>query len=140
MSDRVFLDTNVLVYAFDSDEPRKQSQALTVIESTGTQRTAVISTQVLREFYVTVTRKLQNPLGIIEAQKAVIQLTNLPVVQEDAHMILSAIEISNRYSLSLWDSLIIQAAIESDCRTLLTEDLQHGFTIGKLRVENPFLA
>jgi predicted nucleic acid-binding protein len=137
MSGRCFVDTNVLVYCFDGSEREKQRRALGLLEDQ--QLDLVVSTQVLQEFYVTVTRKLASPLPEAEAERAVRELSTLPVVQIDAPMILAAIATSRTHRLSFWDALILEAARGADCVELLTEDLQEGFTLGPVKVVNPFL-
>ncbi len=140
MSDRIFLDTNVLVYAFDDSDPAKKNRSLEILEQVGKQLQAVVSTQVLQEFYVAVLRKLKQPLSEDEAEGAVQHFAKLPVVLIDKAMILSAVRTSRIHQLSLWDALIVQSATESGCRRLLTEDLQHGQRFGSLQIENPFLS
>lgn len=99
----------------------------------------VISTQVLQEFYVNVTRKFARQLSDEQILLATRNLGRLPVVEVSVGMIFSAIGLAWQFRLSFWDSLILEAALESQCRLLLTEDLQHGQRIGSLTVENPFL-
>jgi predicted nucleic acid-binding protein len=137
MTGRAFLDTNVLVYAFDDDEPQKQARARTIIGTARTE-THAVSPQILEEFFVTVTRKLARPVGTDDAAAAVRELARLTVVPADAELVLRAIDVHRRFQLSLWDALVVQAAIAGGCRRLLSEDLQHGFQIGGLSVENPF--
>jgi predicted nucleic acid-binding protein len=139
MSDRIFLDTNVLVYLFDKDSPEKQRCAREILSSKELQGRIIISTQVLQEFYVAVTRKLAEPLETDAAAQAVRNLATLPVVQVDSSMILSAISRSRTDQLSFWDSLIIQSALAGGAGRLYTEDLQHGRVIEGMRIENPFL-
>lgn len=138
MTERVFLDTNVLVYVFDGDERAKQAVAARILEEAGASGRHVLSTQILEEFYVTVTRKLAKPLSHADAQKAVAALALLPVVQIDAASVVAAVARAGERRLSLWDALVVQSAVEGGCTTLLTEDLQHGQTIDGVRVENPF--
>jgi predicted nucleic acid-binding protein len=140
MSRRVFIDTNVLVYCFDSDEPSKRERALAVLEGRDLDDDLILSTQVLQEFYVAVVRKLARPLDEADAAQAVRELARLPVVQIDASMVLGAIELSREHQLSLWDALILRAAHTADCTAVLTEDLQHGFHWAGVTVQNPFLA
>jgi predicted nucleic acid-binding protein len=135
---RRFFDTNVLVYIFDSSAPNKQNQALHVLEQAIEAGLAVLSTQVLQEFFVTVTRKLPVPLTNEQAKRAVRDLAKLPVVQVDPEIILNAIETMQRYRLSFWDCLIIQAALRGGATILYSEDLQQGQMIETLKVENPF--
>ena len=132
-----FVDTNVLVYAFDDSDPRKRSRASEVIESAGSGK-VILSTQVLQEFFVIVTRKLARPVPVDEAEKAVRQFTHLPVVQIDPAIILSAIGATRRHKIPFWDSLIVEAALAAGCTRLLTEDLRTGARYDDLRVENPF--
>ena len=139
MSGRTFLDTNVLVYCFDVGEPAKRKRALAILEGDADVGDLVISTQVLQEFYVTVTRKLKRPLPASEASAAVQELAKLSVVQVDLAMVLASIADCQTYQLSLWDTLILRSALTASCEQVLTEDLQHGFMFESLRVENPFL-
>ena len=138
MSDRKFVDTNVLVYLFDADAPEKQARAKQILELDGVGGDLVLSTQVLQEFYVTVTRKLETPVAPREALELTRLLSALYVVQTDTQMILDAIVFSQRHVISLWDGLILQAALQAGCKRLLTEDLQDGWTVQGLRIENPF--
>ena len=139
MSGRSFVDTNVLVYCFDAAEPAKRTRALAILEGESDVGDLVLSTQVLQEFYVTVTRKLKRPLSPRDAAAAIDDLARLPVVQIDLAMVLASIADCQKHRLSLWDTLVLRAAVTADCDRVLTEDLQHGFKFGSLRVENPFL-
>jgi predicted nucleic acid-binding protein len=137
MNDRAFVDTNVLVYCFDSGESAKRTRALELLE--GGEDELVISTQVLQEFYVTVVRKLARPLSEADAEKALHELSALPTVTVDTALVLSAVALARSQKLSLWDALIVEAARAAGCVRLLTEDLQHGLQVGDLVVVNPFL-
>lgn len=136
MSDRAFVDTNVLVYLFDRDAPAKRRRAREIIVELGPR--LILSTQVLQEFYVSVTSKLATPLSPAEAEAAVRDLVALDTVGVDVALILAAIVTSRRRRTSFWDALIIEAARSRGCQRLLSEDLQPGGTFGDLRVENPF--
>ena len=138
MNGRSFIDTNVLVYCFDANEPVKRKRSLSIVED-GTTGDLVLSTQVLQEFYVAVTRKLKRPLPPSEAAAAVHELAKLTVVQIDVPMVLSSIADCQTHQLSLWDTLILRSALTANCERVLTEDLQHGFVFGSVRAENPFL-
>ena len=138
MSGRIFVDTNIFVYAFDNNEPTKQRRSWEILKQAREEIQIVVSTQVLQEFYTVVTRKLEKPLDEEQAESAVKRMVMLPVVQVDVPMVLSAIEASRTFSLSFWDALIVRAAIEGGCERLLTEDLQHGQRIDSLRIENPY--
>jgi predicted nucleic acid-binding protein len=137
MSDRVFVDSNVWVYAVDADEPVKQAKARAVLDP-ATSDTLATSAQVLGEFYVTVTRKLARPVADDIAARMVDRMAQLPVISIDADGVQAAITGSRAWRLSYWDSLIIVAAQSAGCSRLLTEDLADGSTYGGVRVENPF--
>jgi predicted nucleic acid-binding protein len=137
MATRTFFDTNVLVYLFDADSPAKQSRAQAVLSDTLQEGEVVISTQVLQEFFVTVTRKLARPLPAAEAETALRRLMELPVIQVDPEMILAAASTSRRDRISFWDALILAAASAAGCDQVLSEDLQHGRSFDNVRVVNP---
>lgn len=134
-----FADTNVLVYAFDTSTPDKQRIAQQLLQQEGSRGKLILSTQVLQEFFVTVTRKLPQPLSLETAYEAVRNLAEYPLVQVDKNLILRAIQRQGIDQFSFWDALIIEAALQSHCEILLTEDLQAGQHIeGQLTVINPF--
>jgi predicted nucleic acid-binding protein len=138
MTDRVFVDSNVWVYAVDADEPAKQARARAVLDPT-TSDTLVTSAQVLGEFYVTVTRKLARPVADDIAARMVDRMAQLPIVAIDADGVQAAITGSRSWQLSYWDALIVVAAQSAGCSRLLSEDLADGTTYGSVRVENPFV-
>jgi predicted nucleic acid-binding protein len=138
MSGRTFIDTNVFVYAFDTNEPVKQQIALRTLAETGDR--AVLSTQVLSEFYVVATRKLPDPLAPRIAAEIIGELSRLSVVDTDNVLVRSAIEISDWPQISFWDGLIVAAASASGCDRILTEDLAAGATLAGVHIVNPFLA
>jgi predicted nucleic acid-binding protein len=136
-ADRAFLDTNVLVYLFDHDEPAKAKRARGLLEQARPGQ-LVLSAQVLSEFYVVVTRKLERALDADAAANAVDWLSLLPVVPLDQQLVKAAIQASRSAQLSYWDGLIVASAEAGGCERLLTEDLNDGQLIGSVRVENPF--
>jgi predicted nucleic acid-binding protein len=136
-AEKAFLDTNVLVYAFDHDEPAKRERAQEVLENARSGALA-LSAQVLGEFYVTVTRKLARPLDAAVAGEALDWLGLLHVVALDAALVGAAVRTSRSSRLSYWDALIVAAAEAAGCGRLLSEDLNDGQTIGSVRIENPF--
>ena len=138
MNGKVFVDTNILVYLFDRDTPAKQQTARAILTADGPAGQLVVSTQVLAEFYVTITRKLAKPLSEADAEQAVRDLTALDVVEPDVDMVFRSIGAARAHRLSLWDAMIVEAAQARGCRRLLSEDLQHGRQFGSLTVENPF--
>lgn len=135
----VFFDTNVLLYLYDDDSPQKKAVALERFRRAVEEERFVLSTQVLQEFYVNATRKLARPLAPERAAARVRDLSRLPLVRVDEELVLLAIERHREASLSFWDALIVESALDAKAETLLTEDLQHGQRFDALRVENPFL-
>lgn len=131
-----FVDTNVVVYLHDRDEPEKRALARALFDDGGLR--FVISTQVLIEFYTTVARRLPRPLPPDAARAVVEDLTDLVVVSPDARLVLEAIDLAARHQLSPWDGMILRAAIVGGCDTLLTEDLSDGAVYDGVRVVNPF--
>jgi predicted nucleic acid-binding protein len=138
MSVRSFVDTNVLVYLFDADAPEKQARARELLAARGPAGELVISTQVLQEFFVTVTRKLEHPLSTESAEQAVRRLAAYPVVTITVGLVLAAIAVLRAHQISFWDALIVAAAREAGCSELLSEDLGDGANLAGLRVSNPF--
>ncbi|MDT3679616.1 MAG: PIN domain-containing protein [Burkholderiaceae bacterium] len=135
---RTFFDTNVLVYLFDADAPTKQARARKLLAREADAGRATLSTQVLQEFFVTVTRKLAVPLAVEEAERIVRRLADFSVVQIDPGLILSAIATSVRSSISFGDALIIRSAQQSGAEILYTEDLQNGQKFDGLEIVDPF--
>ncbi len=136
MNDEVwFIDTNVLVYLFDTDDPVKKAIAEQVFRESKAIR---LSTQVLQEFYVTVTRKLGRPLLPHHALEAVQYFQTYPVATISSALVTRSIQRSIDARLSLWDSLIVETALAERADRLVTEDLQDGWTLGTMRIWNPF--
>lgn len=138
MTEKVFVDSNVLLYAHDKDAGAKQRRAaerLRKLWETGSGR---LSTQVLQEFYVTVTRKLGKPLSESDAAGAANDLCAFDVVEVDKEMVVRSMSLSRTERLSFWDALIVEAARTRRCDRLLTEDLHDGRQFGPLKITNPF--
>jgi predicted nucleic acid-binding protein len=135
---RVFVDTNILVYAHDVRAGRKNQIAQRVVSELWQTRQGVMSTQVLQEFYVTVCRKLSTPLDRSTARRIVDTYRVWDVHTADVSDIVAASEIEERYQLSFWEALILSAARRLHADRLLTEDLQAGQRIEGILVENPF--
>lgn len=134
----VFVDTNVLVYARDASEPEKQPRARAWMEALWRTRTGRISIQVLEEYYVTVTAKLDPGLDPSEARSDVRSLSAWRPLPLDDDLVEGAWEIEDRWGFAFWDALIVAAARRSGCRHLLSEDLQDGQDLGGLEVVDPF--
>jgi len=137
MSGRSFLDTNVLVYTDDADSPDKQTRALALYDSCHSRRQAVVSTQVLQEYFVTATRKLG--VAVDTARRKTELFGRMHLVRSELKDILAAVDLHRLHGFAFWDALIVRAALVAGCAVLFTEDLQHGFRIDGLQVVNPFL-
>lgn len=137
---RVFFDTNVLVHAIDPSNLRKREIANQHLDLHASSGAMVVSTQVLAELHVVATRKLRPAMSAADAEEAVQRLTRLSVVGTTPELVLRAIERSRRDELSLWDALVVEAALFARCDTLLSEDLQAGRRFGEVIVVNPFAA
>jgi predicted nucleic acid-binding protein len=137
MNDRIFVDTNILVYAHDLSAGDRHAKASVVIESLWETETGVISTQVLQEFYITVTRRIKNPLKPDEAREIIRNYLAWPVQINDPETTIRASEIEEKNSLAFWDALIVAAALRLQAQKIITEDLNHGQIIEGILIENP---
>lgn len=137
MSDRYFIDTNILVYANDRSEKEKQVRAKQILLQGITEENIVVSTQVLSEFYVTVTQKIQTTLSTDVAKKEIRLLKAIDIVEIDFNLVMQAINISKKNTLSYWDSLIVAAALKANCTILYSEDMNPDQIIDSVRIENP---
>lgn len=135
-----FVDTNILAYAHDLGEESKQPVASAVLESLWETRTGVLSTQVLQEFYVVVTRKFRPPLPRATARALVAAYGEWKLVRIDRTLILAASDLEERQKLSFWDALIVVAAKSGGASRLVSEDFQPGRRIAGVTIENPFTA
>jgi predicted nucleic acid-binding protein len=134
---RCFFDTNVLVYFHDASDSRKQQLAREAVREQMLGGGFVISTQVLQEFCAAVQkRRLLTPALALAAAT---ELARHAVRATTAEAVLTGVALAQRHQLSIWDGLIVQAALDAGCTTLLTEDLHHGQRFGVLQVVNPFL-
>ena len=132
-----FLDSNILIYAFDTAEPVKRARSRSLIESLPAEA-IVLSAQVVNEFYFTVTRKLRRPLPAAHAEEAVRGLSGFRILPLDYKLSVAAMELVRKHQLSIWDALILESALDGKCRTLFSEDFQEGRKYGALTVTNPF--
>ena len=132
-----FVDTNVLLYAEDeAAEPVKQEKAQVLLKRLTRERSAKVSLQVLQEYFAVATRKLK--MDTFSARRRIEVYSAFDVVQLDSDDLLGAIDLHRLHGFSIWDALIVRAALISGCRKLYTEDLQAGFRIEQLEVVNPF--
>jgi predicted nucleic acid-binding protein len=136
MSVPVFVDTNIFVYADDRANPAKRERAQDLISEVVRERSGRVSLQVLQEYFAAATRKLH--MEADAARRRIEIYARLDVVKLEPIDLLSAIDLHRLHRFSIWDTLILRAAIISGCRRLYTEDLQAGFRIEKLEIVNPF--
>ncbi|PJZ55738.1 PIN domain-containing protein [Leptospira barantonii] len=139
MKDKIFLDTNLFIYNFDLEDKVKHEKSKEIVSIALTESNYVISYQVIQEFSNVALKKFQVPLKSkdleIYLKRVMFPLCSVYYSNEN---ILKAIEIRERYKLSFYDSVLIGSAIESDCKILLSEDLQDGLKIQGLQITNPF--
>ncbi len=138
MKDRVFLDTNILVYAYDRHDPRKQRLAQSLLLSVIENESGALSVQVLGEFFSVVTRQIKQPMTPDEAKEAIELFSNLPIQEIDLAMVERAIDTQKIYRISYWDALIVSAAERTGCKQILSEDLNDGQFYHTLAISNPF--
>lgn len=138
MDDRTFIDTNVLVYAEDGDAPAKQTVARHEIRQLATDARGAVSTQVLVEYVAAARKRLG--LSLAQCRQGALLISRFDVALIRPEHVLGALDLASTYSLSHWDALVLKVAASSGCRTLLTEDLQHGQTIDGVTIRNPFPA
>jgi len=140
MNDKFFLDTNILVYALSKAHQSKHVVASRLVDEAIDSGKGTISYQVVQEFFSVAFRRFSPPMSIAEAEQVLtVTLRPLLAVHSSYSLYGQAFELARRYSLSWYDSLIVAAALEAECRILYTGDLQHGQKFSDLRVLNPFL-
>lgn len=135
-----FVDTNLLVYAFDSSDPARNLSAARLISRLMDQDRLRLSVQVLQEFYVTMTRKARPPWSPERALAKLDDFSAWPVISTDPMLVREAVLLSRDAVLSFWDSLVVVAAARSGASILYTEDLNHGQIFRGVQVVNPFRA
>jgi predicted nucleic acid-binding protein len=139
MSDKYFVDTNVLVYAHDLSAGEKHNRARLLIEQLWNSGEGVLSTQVLQELCINLRRKVRHPLTADEIRLLIRDYSTWEVVINSAESVLHALDIETRYQTSFWDALIIQAAESCGASILYSEDLAVGQRYGMLKVVNPLI-
>ncbi len=137
MSGPEFVDTNILVYADDARDPKKQQRAQNQIRRLLSERRGVVSLQVLQEYFAAATRKLG--LSSEAARQRVVLYSKFDVVILAQPDLLASIDLHRLHRVSIWDALILRAALNANCARLLTEDLNSGWTLEGLTVVNPFV-
>jgi len=137
MNDRTFVDTNVLIYAHDVDAKGKHQAAKSVLRELWSERTGVVSPQVLQEFYVNVTRKIPHPISK-ESARSVVGIYEVWCIDATSAEISKAFQIEDTAKIGFWDALIVASALKSGAARILSEDLNAGQMIAGIRIENPF--
>src|SRR5690349_15432178 len=137
MSDRTFVDTNVLIYAHDVDAKAKHEVARGVLSQLWSERIGVLSLQVLQEFYVNVTQKIPTPLSK-RAARPVVESYSAWCIETTPAEISTAFRLEDECRIGFWDALIVATAVKSGAARILSEDLNAGPRIAGVRIENPF--
>jgi predicted nucleic acid-binding protein len=138
MSDKFFVDTNILMYAHDTAAGAKHESARALVEELWRDRSGVVSTQVLQELAVNLRRKAGRPLQTKATREIVSDYLSWQVVINGGDSILEALDLQERYQISFWDALVVQAAQSCGAEVLYSEDLSDGQRYGSVRVVNPF--
>jgi len=133
-----FFDTNILVYAYDSHFPDKQQKAQNIILSAVREGNGVLSNQVLGEFFMVVTKKINQPLSVRDARDIIKYMGRMKVQEIDVLIVERALDTLELYNISYWDSLIIAAAERARCNRILSEDLNAGQIYHGIEIANPF--
>jgi predicted nucleic acid-binding protein len=137
MSARIFVDTNILIYAHDVDAGAKHQVAKNVLRELWSQRSGVLSMQVLQEFYVNVTRKIASPLSK-DVARLVVNSYSVWCIETTPAEISTAFRIEDESRIGFWDALIVAAAVKCGAFRILSEDLNAGQVIAGIPIENPF--
>jgi predicted nucleic acid-binding protein len=137
MSDKTFVDTNVLIYAHDVDAKSKHDVAKNILRELWADRTGVLSMQVLQEFYVNVTRKIATPLPK-DVARQVVNSYSIWCMETTPNEIAAAFRIEDESRIAFWDALIVASAAKAGTVRILSEDLNAQQLIAGIRVENPF--
>ncbi len=138
MSDKSFVDTNILVYAHDRAAGERHARAAALVGQLWSTASGVLSTQILQELCFSLQRKLARPLSASETRRVVQPYLSWEVVVNTPQAALDALEISSRYKISYWDALVLHAAEFSGATVLYSEDFSHGQRYGSVRAVNPF--
>lgn len=137
MGGKYFVDTNILMYAHDTAAGVKHDRARALVEELWRNRSGVVSTQVLQELCVNLRRKSARPVDLKTARAIVKDYLAWHVVANTGESVLNALEIEERYRISFWDALIVQACEAARATVLYSEDLSDGQTYRGVRVVNP---
>jgi predicted nucleic acid-binding protein len=140
MSDKYFVDTNILVYAHDRSAGAKHLRAQELIKQIWEAGNAVLSIQVLQELCISLRRNARNPMKLEEIRQLIRDYSTWQVVINTPESVVRALDLEARYKTSFWDALILQAAEEAGATVLYSEDLARGQRYGGVKVVNPLVA
>lgn len=133
-----FIDTNILLYAYDTSEKDRHQRAYALISRLGGSREAAVSVQVLQEFYVNAVSKIATPLSPEQARRRLSVFSRWPTHSPLASDVIAAAALSETHRLSFWDAMILRSAVQMGCATLWSEDLNPKQVISGVTVRNPF--
>ena len=140
MNGKYFIDTNIFIYTFDASNIEKQIKSKEIVMNALENSNGIISYQIIQEFLNVSTKKFKSPLSVADAQRYLTTILEpLCEVFSSIELYHQALEISERWQYSFYDSLVISAAIKADCKTIYSEDLQHSQKIYNLQIINPFI-
>jgi predicted nucleic acid-binding protein len=139
MSDKYFVDTNILMYAHDTSTGAKHERAKALIAELWRDRTGVVSTQVVQELCVNLRRKAGHPVDVKAAREIVADYLTWQVIVNSGESILASLDLEERYQISFWDALVVQSAQTAGADILYSEDLSDGQYYGSVRVVNPLV-
>ena len=139
MSDKYFVDTNILMYAHDTAAGAKHVRSRALVEELWRDRTGVVSTQVLQELCVNLRRKAARPIDVKATREIVADYLTWQVIVNSGESILAALDLEERYQISFWDALVVQSAQTAGADVLYSEDLSDGQHYGSVRVINPLV-
>jgi predicted nucleic acid-binding protein len=134
----VFVDTNILVYAYDRTAGPKHTAAVRLMEQLWENENGCLSIQVLQEFFVSTTKKIPLPLESEVVRDIISDFSHWRVHTPEASDLLQAIDLHRNYLISFWDAMVLQSAVRFNCSHLLSEDLNAGQTYSSVKVINPF--
>jgi predicted nucleic acid-binding protein len=137
MSDKYFVDTNILMYAHDVSAGAKHERAKAIVEELWRNRTGIVSTQVLQELSVNLRKKAGRPLDVKTTREIVADYLTWQVIVNGGESVLEALDFEAQYHVSFWDALLIAAVQHSGAAILYSEDLSEGQRYGSVRVVNP---
>lgn len=139
MAQKAFVDTNILIYAYDRSAGVKRERAREIVAQLWDSGNGVISTQVLQELCINLRRKASPPLSVEETRTLIRDYLDWEIVVNSAESVLGALELEAKYKISFWDALVLQAAEEAGAAIVYSEDLSSGQNYGPIRVVNPLL-